>query len=72
VRIEPPLALVPLKKTASLIFRVGQNQTYIRIYGVYTLNLAEDTIHTVIYGVHVRSWPTLLICKRQQAFSRRI
>jgi len=36
--------------------RVGQNHTYIRIYGDFS---REITLHTVIYGVHIRFWPTL-------------
>ena len=47
------------------ICRVGQNHTYIHthircIYGDFS---SEIALHTVIYGVHVRFWPTLRICK---------
>jgi len=39
------------------------NPIFIRIYGVYTVLLAEKSpyIHTVIYGVQIRFWPTLEI-----------
>jgi hypothetical protein len=45
------------------IFRVGQNHTFIGIYGVYTVFYfcREITIHTVIYGVNIRFWPTLFM-----------
>jgi len=39
--------------------RVGQNHTYIRIYGVYVVMLAGNILHTVIHGVYIRCWPTL-------------
>ena len=45
------------------ICRVGQNHTFIGIYGVHTVFLAGGmTIHTVIYGADIRFWPTLCIC----------
>jgi len=44
---------------SSIILRVGQNHRYIRcIYGVFG---REITIHTVIYGVYIQFWPTLII-----------
>ena len=43
------------------IFRVGQNHIYIRyVYGIFG---REITIYTVIYGVYIRFWPTLHICR---------
>jgi len=45
-----------------LVYRVGQNHMYtvcIRcVYGVFG---REFTIYTVIYGVYLRFWPTLLV-----------
>jgi hypothetical protein len=43
-----------------IMLRVGQNHTFIGMYGVHTVFLAEITIHTVIYGADVRFWPTLI------------
>jgi len=40
--------------------KVGQNHTFIGIYGIFG---REITIHTVVYGVCVRFWPTLGMCK---------
>ena len=40
--------------------RVGQNRTYIRIYGVYLWYFKQiTTIHMAINGVYIRFWPTL-------------
>ena len=44
-----------------LVSRVGQNQkntVYICISGIFG---REITKYTVIYGVHIRFWPTLLV-----------
>jgi hypothetical protein len=53
---------VPTTAGLTCIGRVGQNHTFIRdircIYGVVG---REITIHTVIYGVYIRFWPTLCI-----------
>jgi hypothetical protein len=37
------------------IWRVGQNHTYKCIYDIYTVLFREITIHTVIFGVHIRT-----------------
>jgi len=40
--------------------RVGQNHIYtVYIYGIFG---REITKYTVIYGVHIRFWPTLRMC----------
>ena len=44
------------------ICRVKQDHTFLGIYGVHTVFSKEITIHTVIYGADVWSWPTLGIC----------
>jgi len=48
------------------MIRVGQNHTFIGIYyirSIYGISGREITIHTVIYGVYIRFWPTLhMIC----------
>jgi len=60
--------LIPVKHNTSLqqigwhamvthMSRVGQNHTYIRC--IYVNFGREVTIHTVIYRVHIRLWPTL-------------
>jgi len=52
----------PAVFSRSHMFRVGQNRTYILhtyircIYGIFNRKI---TIHTIIYGVHIRFWPTL-------------
>jgi hypothetical protein len=43
---------------ASYINWVGQNHTFLGIYGIFG---REITIHTVIYGVYIRFWPTLFM-----------
>jgi hypothetical protein len=41
------------------ICRVGQNHTFLGIYGVYTVFFGREiTIYTVIYGMYIRFWPT--------------
>jgi len=42
-------------------WRAGQNYTYMHIYGVHTVFLAGELpyLHTIIYNVHKRFWPTL-------------
>ena len=41
-----------------LLDRVCQNHTFLRcMYGIFG---RENTKYTVIYGVHLRFWPTLL------------
>ena len=53
------------------ICRVGLNHTFIGIYGVlYGISGREITIHTVIYGVYIRFWPTLQMCKNLQEPAR--
>ena len=47
-----------VKMTREKIIRVGQNYTFIGIYGNFGREL---TIHTVIYGVYIQFWPTLKI-----------
>jgi hypothetical protein len=49
-----------------LVSRVGQNHTFIGIYGVYTVFLAGESPYIwsytmCIYGVYIRFWPTLLV-----------
>ena len=51
------------------ICRVGQNHTFLGIYGVYTVFFGREiTIYTVIYGVYIRFWPTdtceFMVCIR--------
>ena len=41
-----------------LIIRVGQNHTFIGIRCIYGIFGREITIHTVLYGVYIRFWPT--------------
>jgi len=41
--------------------RVGQNRTYIRIYGIFSRGI---TGNTAVYSVHLRFWPTLNIPKK--------
>jgi hypothetical protein len=35
------------------------------MYGVYTYGIfgSESTKYTVVYGVYIRFWPTLLLCQ---------
>jgi hypothetical protein len=50
-------AVSMLHKT--MVFRVGQNPIYIRcVYGIFG---REITIYTIIYGVCIRFWPTLMV-----------
>ena len=42
-----------------VICRVGQNHTYLRIYGIVSRKI---TIHMVIYGVYIRFWSALITC----------
>ena len=59
---QPYKLALPLMPGELPIPKVGQNQTFIGIYGVlYGISGREITIHTVIYGVYIRSWPTLPI-----------
>ena len=43
------------------IHRVGHNHTYVYTVCIYGIFSREMTIHAVIYGVHIRFWPTLHI-----------
>ena len=46
---------------ATIIARVGQNHIYIRcIHGIFGREITE---FTVIYGVYIRFWPTLIIAQ---------
>jgi hypothetical protein len=59
---QPYKLALPLMPGELPIPKVGQNQTFIGIYGVlYGISGREITIHTVIYGVYIRFWPTLPI-----------
>ena len=50
LKVAPVFLIIP---------RVGQNHIYIRcVYGLFG---REFTIYTVIYGVYIRFWPTLII-----------
>jgi hypothetical protein len=52
----------PTEIMCMCIFRVVQkpyNYTYVRC--AYSIFSREITLHTVIYGVHIRFWPTLCI-----------
>ena len=51
-------------KNPIFIDRVGQNHTFIGIYGVYTVYLAG----TVLHGVYIRFWPTLHIERHTRYF----
>ena len=42
-----------------VLCRVGQNHTFIGIYGIFG---REITILTVICGADIRFWPTLVLC----------
>jgi hypothetical protein len=42
--------------------RVGQNHIYTYVRCTYVILSREITIHKVIYGVHIRFWPTLPMC----------
>ena len=51
-----------------LIYRVGQDHIYIRcIYGIFGRDVTK---YTVIYGVYIRIWPTLLISRLHTIDSR--
>jgi len=43
--------------------RVGQNHTYTDIRYIYGILGREIIKYTVIYGVYIRFWPTLHMCK---------
>ena len=43
-----------------MMCRVGQNHIYIWcVYGIFG---RKNTKYTVIYGVYIRFWPTLMMC----------
>jgi len=52
---------------ACVMCRVGQNRIFIHIYTcircTYGIFSREITIRTVIYGVYIRFWPTLVMCR---------
>jgi len=53
-----PIIIPPVLPQLNAMTRVGQNHTFIGIYGIFS---REITIHTVIYGVYIWFWPTLII-----------
>jgi len=48
-------------QSVSYIIRVGQNHTYTYIRWTCGIFCRGITIHTAIYGVYIRCWPTLYI-----------
>jgi len=52
--------------TSSIIgkCKVGQNHTFIRIYGVHTVFLTGTSPYIRSYTVYIRFWPTLEKCCR--------
>jgi len=55
-----------------IMFRAGQNHTYIRIYDIrckHGIFSREITLHMVICSVHIRFWPTLITFYSKQRLS---
>jgi len=46
------------------IFKIGQNHTFLGIYGVYTVFLAGKSAYIRSYTVYIQFWPTLNILLR--------